>query len=83
MKSFLYMSNKTYDVLKIICMGCLPLLATFVLEVTEIWGIPHGAQIGATITALATLLGGCLLKSSELYKQMNAGINADGEKFDE
>ena len=65
------MSNKTYDILKTIALVVLPALATLVIAVFEIWGLPYGAQIGATITAVATFLGAILSVSSAKYKVEN------------
>ena len=62
------MSNKTYDILKAIALVVLPALATLVIAVFEIWGLPYGAQIGATITAVATFLGAILTVSNAKYK---------------
>lgn len=63
------MSNKTYDILKKIAMYVLPALATFVITVFKIWGIPYGEQIGATITAIDTALGVILGISSANYNK--------------
>lgn len=65
------MSNKVYDILKTIALVVLPALATLVIAVFEIWGLPYGAQIGATITAVATFLGAILSVSSAKYKASN------------
>ena len=62
------MSNKTYDILKAIALVVLTALATLVIAVFEIWGLPYGAQIGATITAVATFLGAILTVSNAKYK---------------
>lgn len=63
------LSNKTYDVLKFIALAILPGLATCVIAIFKIWGIPYGAEIGGTITAIATFLGGLLTYSNIKYKQ--------------
>ena len=65
------MSNKVYDILKFIALVVLPALATLIIGVFEIWGLPYGAQIGATITAIATFLGAILSVSSAKYKADN------------
>ena len=62
------MSNRAYDILKFIALVVLPALATLIIGVFEIWGLPYGAQIGATITAVATFLGAILSVSSAKYK---------------
>lgn len=69
------MNNKLYDVLKIIALVVLPALATLIIGVFEIWGLPYGAQIGATITAVATFLGAILSVSSAKYHAENKNNN--------
>lgn len=49
--------DKVYNILKWVCLLILPALATFVITICEIWSLPYGPQIGATITAVATLIG--------------------------
>ena len=65
------MSNKTYDRLKVIALVVLPATATLVIAIFKIWGLPYGAEIGATITAVATFLGSILTTSSAKYKAEN------------
>lgn len=69
------MNNKLYDVLKFIALVVLPALATLIIGVFEIWGLPYGAQIGATITAVATFLGAILSVSSAKYHAENNNSN--------
>lgn len=64
------MNNKTYDILKFIAMIVLPALATLVIAICKIWGLPYGAEIGATITAIATFMGAILQISSNTYSQI-------------
>lgn len=61
------MNNKTYDILKYIALFFMPALATLILTLTQIWGIPHGEAIAATVTALDTFLGALLKISSSNY----------------
>lgn len=61
------MSNKVYDVLKNIALIVLPAIATLYLTVAQIWGLPFGEQIAATITALDVFLGAVLKISSMNY----------------
>ena len=68
------MSNRTYDTLKYIALIVLPALATLILALTKIWGIPYGEAIAATITAIDTFLGTTLKISS---------INYNGRKLDD
>ena len=61
------MSNKTYDTLKNIALIVLPALATLYLTVAQIWGLPFGEQVAATITAIDVFLGAILKISSINY----------------
>lgn len=70
------MSNKTYDILKDIALYVLPALATLVLTLGNIWGLPYAEAIAATITAVDTFLGTVLKISSIKYKE-----NEDAEKL--
>ena len=62
------MSNKTYDILKDIALYVMPALATLILTLGSIWGIPYAEAIAATITALDTFLGAVLKISSKVYE---------------
>ena len=62
------MSNKVYDILKLISMIA-GYVATFILTLTDIWGFSAGAKIAATVSALGILLGSILAKSSADYKK--------------
>lgn len=68
------MSNKTYDILKWIAALVLPALATLVIALAGIWGLPYGEAIGATIMAIDTFLGAVLGISSKNY---NAQTSTD------
>ena len=70
------MNNKTYDILKDIALYVLPALATLVLTLGKIWGLPYAEAIAATITAVDTFLGTVLKISSIKYKE-----NEDAEKL--
>ena len=61
------MKNEIYDFLKKVALVILPALATLIITVFQIWDIPHGEQIGATITAVDTALGVILGLSSRNY----------------
>ncbi len=68
------MNNKTYDILKDIALYVLPALATLVLTLGGIWGIPYAEAIAGTITAIDTFLGAILKISSEKYKEKQDGM---------
>ncbi|MBQ6413018.1 MAG: hypothetical protein IJI19_06035 [Ruminococcus sp.] len=60
------MSNRTYDILKIVALIILP-LSELVSALANIWGLPYGAQITATLIALDAFLGSILKFSSDKY----------------
>lgn len=72
----MYMSNKTYDILKWVAMVALPALATFVIAICGLWGFPYSEAIAGTITAVATFLGGLLQVSNKNY-QGDGTLNVD------
>lgn len=61
-------SNRTFDVLKWLCIIAFPALATLYGVVATIWGLPYGTEIPATITAVATFIGALLGVSTIQYK---------------
>ena len=61
------MSNKTYNVMKIIALIVLPAIGTLLTSLSDVWGIPHGRQISATIFAINTCLGTILGISNAQY----------------
>ena len=63
------MSNKVYDVLKLIAMYLLPALGTLYFALAGIWGLPYGEQIVGTITAIDTFLGVILGISTSQYNK--------------
>ena len=64
------MKNKTYDFWKKVAMYYLPAIATMIITIFKIWGIPYGEEIGATITAIDTALGIILgISSANYYKK--------------
>lgn len=73
------MKNSTYDILKKIALVVLPAIATLVITIFKIWGIPYGEEIGATITAIDTALGVILGISSYQYNK-ELQLNKKGGK---
>ena len=67
------MKNETYDFLKKVALVVLPALATLVITIFQIWNIPFGEQISATITAIDTALGVILgISSHNYYRNIKA-----------
>lgn len=66
------MSNRTYDILKYVCMFVLPALSALILSLGQIWSFPYYEQIALTVSAINTFLGCCLgISSSRYYKANN------------
>ena len=63
------MKNKTYDILKEIALTVLPAIATFMVTLGNIWGIPFAIEISATIMAIDALMGAILHISNTNYKK--------------
>lgn len=72
------MSNKTYDLLKLVGQIILPAVAAFYGTLAGIWGLPFAEQIPQTIMALVVLLNACLNhESSSYYKSQLNNQNDD------
>ena len=61
------MSNKAYDRLKVVALILTPVLA-FLASLVNIWGIPYGEQLTATLTAIDTLIGAIVVVANKSYK---------------
>ena len=62
------MSNKTYDILKNLCLVVIPVIA-FISTLCTIWNIPYTEQITATLVAIETLLGALVKVASVNYNK--------------
>ena len=63
------LSNKAYDTLKWIAQYLLPAIGTLYFALARIWGLPYGAQIVGTITAVDAFLGAILGISTMQYNK--------------
>ena len=72
------MSNRTYDIIKLISLIAVPIVA-FISALCSIWNVPHSEQITATLTAVDTLLGALVVI---LAKEYNKPIDIDVEELD-
>ena len=65
------MSNKVYDVLKVIVAVVLPVISTLYVGLANIWGFGFGEQVDKTvqliIAAINAVLGIAVVKSSSDY----------------
>lgn len=73
-------SNKTYDILKYVALIALPAIQVFWLTIGKIWDINYTVEIGATIGAVALLLGTLLGVSTKNYlvDKRQDNFNSDG-----
>lgn len=65
------MSNKVYDVLKLIALVVLPGIGTLYFTLAGIWGFPYGEEILGTIAAVEVFLGGFIEYINKQYKKAN------------
>lgn len=70
------MSNKTYDILKWIGLITVPVI-TFLTAIVNIWGIPYGDQIVATLAAADVLIGSIVAVANAQYRRKKARIEQD------
>lgn len=66
------MSNKTYDVIKMISLIGTPAI-TLIAAIISIWNIPYGAQITATLAAIDTFMGALVVILNANYKKKIEG----------
>lgn len=76
------MTNKTYDILKIIALIVLPAAVTCWIAIGNIWGLPYVEEIAGTVTAIATFLGAILKISSDNYNVLGGEIESMGRGAD-
>ena len=60
------MTNKQYDILKTISLLIAPIVV-FLTALVDIWGIPYGSQIVATLAAVDVLLGAVVTIARQQY----------------
>ena len=62
-------NDKTYEILKWICLICLPAVAWFYGAMVETWSLPYGDQIVTTLNAIGTLIGVLIGVSTYNYRK--------------
>lgn len=60
------MTNKQYDILKTISLLIAPIVV-FLTALVDIWGIPYGSQVVATLAAVDVLLGAIVTIARQQY----------------
>lgn len=73
------MSNKTYDILKLVSM-VIGYLATFILTLSDIWGFAYGTELAASVSAAAVLLGSILTAASQKYFESHDVVEKPDEE---
>lgn len=58
-----------YDVLKWVCMICIPALATAYVGLSSVWGWPYADEVAKTAAVVCTLLGALLGISTAQYNK--------------
>ena len=61
--------DKVYNILKWVCLIALPAISVFYAVISKIWGLPYGAEIPATINAVAVLIGALIGISQISYSK--------------
>lgn len=74
-----FMSNKAYDIIRIIGNIVLPALATLYGTLSGIWGLPYGEQIVASLSAVALFLNALLKISADNYWTAQAKETTDAD----
>ena len=61
--------DKLYDILKWVCMICIPSLATAYVGLAAVWGWPFADEVAKTAAVVCTLLGALLGISTAQYNK--------------
>lgn len=77
------LTNRTYDIMKWIALVALPALQVFWLTIGKIWSIDYTIEIGATIGAVALLLGTLLGVSTSNYLAEKEQDNFNADAFED
>ena len=72
----MFLKNKAYDATKYVAQIALPAVGTLYFALSQIWGLPSGAEVVGTITAVDAFLGVLLGLSSKAYN--NSPESHDG-----
>lgn len=66
------LNDRLYNILKWICMICLPAVATLWFTLGKIWGFPYLAEVEGTIVAIDTFLGALIGISTLQYNKIGS-----------
>lgn len=65
-------SNTTYDIIKLVALIIAPVV-TFITAIINIWGIPYGDQIVASLVAFDVLCGSLVAILKAIYDKQTGG----------
>lgn len=61
--------DSIYDVLKWICMVCIPAFATAYVALSKVWGWPLAQEISISANIICTLIGALIgISTAQYYK---------------
>ena len=72
------LTNKTYDILKWVCLIALPAVAALIAALGDIWGLPNVSNIVLTINAVGVFLGALIGISTAAYYKKEAEPDDEG-----
>lgn len=61
--------NKIYDIMKWICLICLPALAVAYVGLAAVWGWPYAEAVSKTVNIVCVLMGALLGISTAEYRK--------------
>ena len=67
------MNDRVYDTLKAVGLVAVPII-TFLVAIVNIWNIPYGDQIVATLAAVDVLIGAIVTVAKNIYDREHKGI---------
>ena len=67
------LTNRQYDTIKALGLVAVPIL-TFLVAIVNIWNIPYGDQIVATLAAVDVLIGAIVSVAKNIYDREHKGI---------
>lgn len=70
------MKNSTYDALKMIGLVAVPIIV-FLTALVNIWQIPYGDQIVATLAAVDVLIGAIVSVAKNIYDRKEKRLEDD------
>ena len=74
-------SNKLYDILKILC-PVLGAVSALYVALADVWNLPYATQISGTIGAVIAFIGSIMQISSKAYWEENS-VGSDIPSLDE